>query len=694
MKGTITFTLLVFFNFIFCQNIPVTKKTQFSYTKHNIFINDDYSWLEYIKSEEVNLWADAQNAALDLHLILVKKKYNAEPKIKNYVNLSSNSLPTKKEKYFYSKYIKDKNTVASLYYRKTLESDAIELVNPLKIYKDNNAVINSYYPSKNSTTIAYGISLDGSDKFEVGFSDIKSYKVLDDKLKDVKFSNIAWNNDKGVFYKRNFNKNSIARDSTFALYYHIIGARQDDDKLIYDTSKKENSINYFTADNKLFIDDFSKNSNSRSCYYYNLNGSEFKKETIIENDTTGFKFLNYHKNRIYYSTPDYDWGEIKSFDINNRADNKSVISQMYNHLLVSTDFYDNYIVCKYKTVEKYILIVYDSDGNFVRKFDTPNQIDFDVKFYDSESKDLFVNFYSYTLSPQNFKLNLETGNVRRYYNDYLEPTQTIFPFDHFVTKSITFKSRDNEDVPITIIYKKNTPLDGNNPILLEAYGGFGVVTEPRFDPGLLHFLEKGGVYAFAEIRGGGEKGLKWHRKAVRLNKMKSFNDFVDAAEFLIKEKYTSPKKLAISGSSYGGLVVGVAITQRPELFKVAVPKVGVFDMLTFDKYSVGRYHLNEFGNPSVKKDFENLLTYSPYYQIKNDVNYPTCMIITGENDDRVPPINSYKFAAKLQNRAAQKNPIYLKVQKNAGHNGKIATNAASINEEADFYNFILYHLNE
>lgn len=694
MKSLLSFTFLIVFNFIFCQNTPATKKTPASYTKHKIVVNDDYTWLESIQTDEVGSWVNAQNSATDLHLEDIKKKYNAAQKIKNYINLSTNTLPTKKGKYFYSKYIKDKNTVASLYYRTTLESEAIELVNPLKIYNDNNAVINSYYPSKNSAVIAYGIDLKGSDKYEVGFSDIKSCRVLDDKLKDVKFSNIAWNSDKGVFYKKNFNKNNIERDSTFALYYHVLGSKQDDDKLIYDTSKKENYINYFTADNKLFIDDFSKNSNTRSCYYYNLNKSELSKEIIIENDTTGFKFLNYYKNRIYYSTKEYDWGEIKSFNTMNRTDDKAVVSQLYNNLLVNSYFYDDYIICKYKTVEKYVLMVYDSGGNFIRKFDAPNQTDFDVKFYNSETKDLFVNFYSYTLPSQNFKLNLETGNVLHYYNEYIEPKPTIFPLDYFVTKLITFKSRDNEDVPITIIYKKNVVLDGNNPTLLEAYGGFGVVSKPHFEPGLLYFLENGGVYAYAEIRGGGEKGLKWHKQAMRLNKMKSFNDFIDAAEFLINEKYTSPQKLAISGSSYGGLVVGVAITQRPELFKVAVPQVGVFDMLTFDKYSVGRYHINEFGNPENKVDFEYLMSYSPYHKIKDDINYPTCLIITGENDDRVPPINSYKFAAKLQNRSAQKNLIYLRVLKNAGHNGKIATNAESVNEESNFYNFILFHLNE
>jgi prolyl oligopeptidase len=247
---------------------------------------------------------------------------------------------------------------------------------------------------------------------------------------------------------------------------------------------------------------------------------------------------------------------------------------------------------------------------------------------------------------------------------------------------------------MTIIHKKGIQLNGNNPTLLEAYGGFGSVSGPSYDVGLLHFLEKGGVYAFAEIRGGGEKGRKWHKDGRGLKKMNSFNDFIDAAEFLISEKYTSSNKLAISGASNGGLVVGVAMTQRPDLFKVAVPKVGVYDMIKFEQYTIGKFHLDEYGNPEIEEEFNALLNYSPYHKIKEGINYPTTLIITSENDDRVPPVHSYKFAARLQNRAAQKNPIYLQVKSNAGHYGKISSYEKSVQADAEFYSFVWEHLNE
>jgi prolyl oligopeptidase len=291
-------------------------------------------------------------------------------------------------------------------------------------------------------------------------------------------------------------------------------------------------------------------------------------------------------------------------------------------------------------------------------------------------------------------LNVETGEINPYFNDYIKAKASLFPLDYFETKSISYKSRDGKDVPITIVYKKGLKLDGNNPTLLRAYGGFGVVSSPSFSSGLVYFLEQGGVFAYAEIRGGGEKGLKWKNDGRGIKKMNSFNDFIDAAEFLIKEKYTSPDKLAINGGSYGGLVVGVAITQRPDLFKLAIPEMGVFDMAKNEHYTVGKYHFDEYGDPANKDEFNSILSYSPYYNIKEEVNYPTTLIITSENDDRVAPLHSYKFAARLQNRAAQKNPIFLKTLSGSGHYGKVATYADYMKEEAEFYSFLLYYLNK
>ncbi len=693
-KHLFTCVLLLFTFFVFSQQYPITKKVPKTITKHGIAFQDEYSWLENMGETEVVSWSNAQNEVINQHSDEIKKTYDIASKIKEYDAFSSNGLPYKKGAFFYGVYRMQKNKPGVLCYKKTLNEQAVELVDPFKIFKDENATIFSFYPSVNSAKLAYEVNRDGSDRKEIRFVTIDPNENLEDVLGNVKFSNVAWHNDSGVFYKRNSNNNNFARDSTYQIFYHKIGTLQNEDKLIFDATKTEGTVNFYTKNGKLFIEEESKDESSSTYYYANLNSEPFVLTKYLDNDTSGFKFISYIDGRIYFSSRESDWGEIRSFDINNRADEKLVVSQLYNNLLIDADFYDDYIICKYKTLGNNYLIVYDKNGVFIRRFDVPYGMDFSVNFLKQKTKELFVTFYSYTIPYLNYTLNIETGRSNPYFNDFLPPKPTLFPFNHFETKILTYKSRDNQDIPITIVYKKGLVLDSNNPTLLKAYGGFGYVSGPSYDTGLLYFLEKGGVYAYAEIRGGGEKGRKWHKNGMGLKKMNCFNDFIDAAEYLIAEKYTSPNKLAITGGSQGGLLVGVAMTQRPELFKVVIPKMGAFDMIQFDKYTIGKYHYDEYGNPANETAFKYLLNYSPFHNIKEDVNYPTTLIITSDNDDRVPPFHSYKFAGRLQNRTAQKNPIYLKTLNSSGHYGKISTYQSRIEEKAAFYEFLLYHLNQ
>lgn len=676
----------------YSQNAVSAKKIPSSYSKHGITINDDYSWLENIKSPETTKWVEEQNQVTSSHLEEVKKKYDFEKKIREYNSLQSLSLPKKKRKYFYSEYTTKKNNLSSLYYRKKLDDFPIELVDLNKIYPGTNALLKEYYPSQNSTFLAYKVSLDGSDNNEIRFVDINKKSNLEDIINNVKFSNGAWNRDFGIFYKKNNNLNTIAKDSTNQLLYHKLGTKQSDDKLIFDTSKTGNTFRYYTTDEKLIVIE-KKDETSSNYYYASLVDSDFTLIKFLENETKDIRHIDYDNDKVYFSSKEFEWGEIRCFDINKKTEQTVIIPQIYSQLLVSTYFTDDYIFCKYKTIGKYYIRVYDYSGKFIRTFDSPDGTQFDINFYDDQTKSLFVSVESYIEPSQNYKLNIETGEVSLFFNNYIKAKPTIFPVGYFEVKNITFKSRDSKDVPITIVCKKGTVLDGNNPTLLSAYGGFGVVTSPRFSSGLLYFLEKGGVYAFAEIRGGGEKGIKWEKDGKGLKKMNSFNDFIDAAEYLIKEKYTSPNKLGITGASNGGLVVGVAMTKRPDLFKVVISEMGGFDMIKFDQFTNGKYHLDEYGNPEKKEEFESLLGYSPYHNIDEKTNYPTTLIITSENDDRVPPLHSYKFAARLQNRENQKNPIYLETLKNSGHAGNVSTYDDYVKSEADFYSFLLYHLN-
>lgn len=691
MKKLLAIALNLYFISAFSQTI-VTKKTPTSYVKHGITITDDYSWLENLKSPETQKWVEDENKITTSHLEEVRKKYNLEKKIIEYYSHESSGLPKKKGKYFYSIYLTDKNKPASLFYRKKMDEMPLMLLNPSEIFESDDLLLADYYPSKSSNLLAYIVSKDGSDRNEIRFIDINKKQKLEDIVTDVKFSEAQWNLDLGVFYKKNINLNKIAADSTNQLFYHKMGTKQSDDKLIFDNSKTGSFFRFYTTRGRLIIIDENPNNNVSSFYQATLVGDDFTVEKFFEDKSGNMKFLDYRKGQIYYSSKEFDWGEIRSFNIDKREEETVIVPQIYSQLLVSAFFTEDYIFCRYKTVGKNYIRVYDPTGKFIRKFDTPDGFGFHIKYYDDETKSLYVTLESYTTPSINYKLNVETGDFSPYYNNYLRAKSTIFPMDYFETKCTTYKSRDNKDVPITIVYKKGTKLDGSNPTLLKAYGGFGNVSSPNFSPGLLSFLDEGGVFAYAEIRGGGEKGLKWEIDGKNLRKMNSFNDFIDAAEYLIREKYTSPNKLAINGGSYGGLVVAVAMTKRPDLFKVAIPEMGALDMIKFEKYTIGRYHFNEFGNTENKEEFNNLFSYSPYHNIDDKINYPITLIITSDNDDRVPPLHSYKFAAKLQNRENQKNPIYLETFDNSGHYGKISTYDKYMKSEADFYGFLLYHL--
>lgn len=689
-----TILLLTIFSFssVFSQQ---AKKDPVVLNKFDFKYVDDYAWLENLNDPDVNSWISQQNALSQPVLDEAVKKNNFLFKIKDYTHLSTNSLPTKKGRYFYTRYRLEKDKPSVLHYTEKLNDVPKELVNPYRVYKDKNVLMLNYRPSKNSRKLAYEMSLNGSDRHEIRFVDIPNQEYLEDVIKDVKFSSLVWKGDEGVFYKKNANKNFTAKDSTFQLFYHVVGDQQINDKLVFDATSLESSFSFFSQEDKFFLIETNKEETAKTYYYVNqTSDNEFSLVPFITNDSLNFQFVKYRNGFVYCKTDKYPWGSLSKFNFNNPSEIISVIPQYYNQLLLDCDFLGNYIIAKYKVLGKYHINVFDLNGAFIRKFEAPYGMNFNVEFYDEKTDDLFVVFYSHTISFLNYRLNITTGESRVYYNDFIRPKPTIFPFDYFDYKTITYKSRDNKDVPITIVHKKGLELNGSNPTLLKAYGGFGSINYPRYDVGLLHFLDKGGVYAFAEVRGGGDKGTSWHKNGMGHNKINSFNDFIDAAEFLISEGYTSPNKLAITGASHGGLLVGVAMTQRPDLFKLAIPEVGVFDMFKFEDYTVGRFHVDEFGSVNKEEDFAKIMEYSPLHNIKDDVNYPTTLIVTGENDDRVPPIHSYKFAAKLQNRATQKNPIYLSVKENTGHYGKVSTFSEHVKYEAEFYSFIWEELNK
>ena len=665
-----------------------TKKVDNIITKHGFKFNDEYSWLEKMDSEETRSWVNNQNSISSENYSKVKKKVSTIEKLKIYNSetTGSASINFKKGLKFYY-WTENPKESPLLFLQRDQNSKFIEVFNPNKIYKKKNVSIDNFSTSLNSKYLSCALRINGSDRLEVRFVDLNSTKMIKDSLTNVKFSNISWNKDEGVFYKLNINKSHFARDSTYKVFYHKLNTPQSNDAQIFDGIDINSEISFYNDKSMFFLIEKNEKLFKKRYYYADLNKEKFELILFHEDVDNSFDFISYHKGRIYYTSKKYNWGEVRSFDLNNKEDDKQIIPQYYNNLLIGTDFTEKNIICKYKTQGKTYLSIYDYDGKFIKKIQAPERSNITYRDFDEKENDLYFNIDSYTNPRRNFKINLSKENAILLNRN----EEIVYDYEEFQVKCLSFKNRENVDVPITVVYKKNIKFDGSNPCLLEAYGGFGIISSAHYDNSLLNFISKGGIYAFAEIRGGGEKGNDWHKKGSGLNKINGLNDFIDASEFLIKEKYTNPQKLAITGGSHGGLVVGYALTERPDLYKLALPKVGVFDMMIAHKYTVGRYHLDEYGDPEKEIGFKSLFSYSPLHKVKNEINYPTTIIFTADNDDRVPPLHSYKFAAALQNREAQKNPIFLVTKKNLGHYGG-NTYQKNVEEDAEFYDYLIYYL--
>ena len=648
-----TLTCLIFLLplLVFSQNYPASKKTPDTITHQNITYIDDYTWLENMRSEEVDGWVNAQNKIYNSHINSLSSKVYPLPIITKYENQTNYHIPNKKRAYYYSGIISYGNEMqtASLGYKKKIDDNYIELVNPNFFYPGKTVNIIGYEPSINSKVLAYKLMIDGSDQHEIRFVTIKNGKKLDDVINKSKFGGIAWKGDEGIFYSKNENSEQFAVDSTYKVYYHKLHTDVKDDKVIFDAKANESQINYFNSDNgeTFFLKVINKAETRADYYYADLKEEVPELKILMKDIPLNIGIVGYNHNEVFITTAKANWGDLQSFKIENPSVKNVIIPEYHNELLVNFYFFENRIVCKYKSTSGNHLKLFDYNGRFIKKIQVPAGTDVNVSGNDFFDEEIFFSISSYTVPPILFTLTLKDGSYSRFVNKAYTKTTAPFPLDYFTTKNESYTTRDGVEVAITIVHKKDIKQDGTNPTLLKAYGGFGSINNPSYDNGLIYFLNNGGVYAYAEIRGGGEKGLKWHKDGMGLKKINTFNDFIDAAEYLIEQGYTSPDKLAITGGSQGGLLVGVAMTKRPELFKVAIPKVGVYDMAKFHNYTIGRFHYDEYGNPENKEEFAAMMDYSPYHNIKEDVNYPTTLIITSDNDDRVPPVHSYKFAAKV-----------------------------------------------
>ncbi len=658
-------------------------------TLFNQIITDKFRSLEDPNSSSTQTWLEAQEQLAKKELRKADAEINSFGRMDHFAYTRYTSL-TKKRAYYYALYYTAGGT-PGVYYQKSPKGDPELLVDPLQISTKDQIRIDSYEPSKDSKYLAIEYSRNGSDWKEIKVMDIKSGKFLDDRLKNVKYSSIAWRGH--GFYYTKYPDHDLGQALGAEVYYHKVGEPQLKDELIFKRKDApENSFSVLTTDDEQFMilveHDRRNGLGNIFCHDFEAEIPGLRPLLMKLSGEEQLNILGSHKGKlIALSYKDADQGMLISIDPEEPRKWKTVVPEIPDASAEEILLLEEKILVKYLTegIEK--ILFFDYSGSPLQSIDIPFGYSADNFSGEYLDKKLIFAYSGYTQPKLVYQLDLESYKMKPL-------GQTLVNFDpsDFARKQLDLPSTDGTMIPVHIFYKKNMDFSKPHPTLLSAYGGFGIVVKAHFQPGIVHFLEEGGIYAVARIRGGGEKGLEWARQGRGKNKQQSFDDFIAAAEYLIDQNYTSPDQLAIKGTSNGGLVVAVAMTQRPELFKVVVPIVSPFDMLRFQKFTVGHFHTGEYGAVEDSLGFQSLLSYSPLHNIEEQINYPATLIMTGENDDRVPPLHSYKFAAKLQSRPAQKNPVLLRVAKDAGHYGTFSSFHASLQERAQIYDFILYHL--
>jgi len=548
--------------------------------------------------------------------------------------------------------------------------------------------------SKNENLVSYSISEGGSDWRKVVVMDAETKEIIGDTLTNIKFSGISWKNNEGFFYS-SYDKPEGSELSEMTdnhkLYYHKLNTDQNQDKLIFggkSTDKYRYVSSSVSEDNKYLFITASNLTDGNKLFVMNLTKDSNKIEVVSDDETTDDYVIETDGNTFYILT-------------NSNAPNKKLVRTKYNRLnqkywidvipetenVLNISVGGGYFFTEYYLDAISDVSQYDYNGKLIRKLDLPGLGSFSGLWGKKEQKELYFSFSNYYIPTSIYSYNPEKGDSSLFWKPDIR-----FNSSEYISKQIFYESKDGTKVPMIITYKKNIKLNGKNPTILYGYGGFNISRTPGFSVTNAIWMDLGGVYAVPNIRGGGEYGKEWHNAGTKLNKQNVFDDFIAAAEYLISSNYTSSDHLAIRGGSNGGLLVGAVMTQRPDLMKVALPAVGVLDMLRYHKFTAGAGWAFDYGTSEESEEmFEYLLGYSPIHNVEENVEYPATLVTTGDHDDRVVPAHSFKFAAHLQDKQIGKNPVLIRIEKDAGHGGGTPL-SKTIDQYSDIFSFTLFNM--
>ena len=669
-----------------------TKKIPVADSYFGTEVIDNYRWLEDDMSNETENWVTKQNETTFAYLNEISLREQLKNRLTDLWDYEKISSPFKEGKYTYFY----KNTGLqnqSVLYRSKLKGEEEVFLDPNLFSKDGTTSLAGVSFSKDGSLVAYSISEGGSDWRKIIVKNVESNQIIEDTLVDVKFSGVSWKANNGFYYssydKPDGSELSEKTDQ-HKLYYHELGTYQSEDKLIYGGNENEKNRyvrGYVTSDNRFLVIDAAKKTTGNKLLIKDLTTNS-KLKTIVGNYDSNTYLMDNIGSKLFlvtdYSAPNK---KIVTVDIKNPSQEnwKDFIPE--SKFVLSASKCGDYLFASYMIDAISKVYQYDYSGKLVREIKLPGigrASGFNGK---KDQNSLYFNFSNYYTPNTSYKLDLISGK----YDEYWKP---LIDFDssNYESKQIFYNSKDGTKVPMIITYKKGTELNSKNPTILYGYGGFNISRTPGFSVANAVWMEQGGVYAVPNIRGGGEYGRKWHNAGVQLKKQNVFDDFIAAAEYLIDNNYTSSEYLAIRGGSNGGLLVGATMTQRPDLIKVALPAVGVLDMLRYHKFTAGAGWAYDYGTSEDSKEmFDYLKAYSPVHNISNNISYPATLITTGDHDDRVVPAHSFKFAAELQEKDSGLNPILIRVETNAGH-GAGTPVTKTIDQYADIFGFTLHNM--
>ncbi len=673
---------------------PLTKKMDTVDTYFDNKVPDPYRWLEDDRSDETAQWVRQQNEVTFGYLEKIPFRNQLKKRLEQLWDYEKISAPFEEGNYIYYRKndgLQDQYVI----YRKKVGTDDEELfLDPNTFSEDGTTSLDQLSFSKSGNLAAYSISEGGSDWRKVIIMDAVKKEIIEDTLVDVKFSDLSWKGDEGFFYS-SYNKPEgselSAKTDQHKLYYHKIRTNQKEDKLIFggtEGQKHRYLWGKVTEDDRYLIITASESTSGNRMYAIDLEDPESNLITIVDNFESDSYVIDNEGTKLYivtnFNAPNK---RIVTVDISDPTPENwtDFIPETENVLLPSTGagyFFTEYMIDAISKVFQY-----DYQGNFIREIELPGLGSIHNLSGKKEDEKLYYYFTNYNTPVSTYSFNPETGTAELYWAPDID-----FNVDEYESKQVFYHSKDSTRVPMIITYKKGVELTGKNPTILYGYGGFNVSLTPSFNVIRSVWLEQGGVYAVPNLRGGGEYGKQWHIAGTKMQKQNVFDDFIAAAEYLIENKYTSPAYLAVQGGSNGGLLVGATMTQRPDLVKVALPAVGVLDMLRYHKFTAGAGWAYDYGTSEENEEMFNYLkTYSPLHNIKEGTDYPATIITTGDHDDRVVPAHSFKFAAELQEKQSGSNPVLIRINTKAGHGAGKPTSII-IDEYTDIMSFALYNM--